>query len=58
MPDAERAGFVRDVIETDPSLRVLRRRVWSQELSSAADSKKPSVSGAGTVDERSCSRQG
>ena len=33
MPEAERAGFLRDVIETDPSLRVLRRRFWSQELS-------------------------
>jgi eukaryotic-like serine/threonine-protein kinase len=44
MPDGERAGFVRDVIETDPSLRVLRRRVWSQELSSAAASNNPSDS--------------
>ncbi len=50
-PDAQRAGFVRDVIETDPALRVLRRRVWSQELSSAADSKKSSVSAR-------CSRRG
>ena len=44
MPDAGRAGFLRDVIETDPSLRVLRRRVWSQELSSPAASKNPSDS--------------
>ena len=43
MPEAERAGFLRDVIETDPSLRVLRRRVWSQELSSAAAAKNPSA---------------
>ncbi len=43
-PDVQRAGFVRDVLESDPSLRVLRRRVWSQELSSAAASKNPSVS--------------
>jgi tetratricopeptide (TPR) repeat protein len=44
MPEAERAEFLREVIEKDPSLRVLRRRVWSQELSSAADSKRPLVS--------------
>ena len=42
MPDAQRAGFLREVM-TDPSLRVIRRRVWSQDLSSAAASKNPSV---------------
>ena len=42
MPDAERAGFLRNVIEVDQPLRAIRRRIRSQELSSAADSKKPS----------------
>ncbi len=41
MPDAEP---LRDAIDKDPSLRVLRRRVWSQELSNPASSKNPSVS--------------
>ena len=39
MPEGQRAGFVRDVIEADPSLRVIRRRIRSQELSSTAGSK-------------------
>ena len=43
MPEAERAGFLRDVIENDPSLRVLRRRFWSQELSQRGATKNLAV---------------
>ncbi len=43
-PEAERAEFLRGVIEKDPSLRVLRRRVWFQEISSAAAAKRPAAS--------------
>ena len=43
MPDGKREEFLRDVIEADPSLRVLRRRFRTQELSSAAASQNPSV---------------
>jgi hypothetical protein len=44
MPEAERAGFLRNVIEIDQPLRAIRRRIRSQELSSAAAGQKPSVS--------------
>jgi tetratricopeptide (TPR) repeat protein len=44
MPEAERAGFLRNVIEIDQPLRAIRRRIRSQELSSAAGSPNPSLS--------------
>ena len=44
MPEAERAEFLRNVIEVDQPLRAIRRRIRSQELSSTAAAKNPSAS--------------